>query len=97
MGDLTGAYEQRVMQPADVLKVGSHGTKRSTFPPLCRESGVGAALVSSGDRRRGAAVQARLEGAQVWDTSVCGAVQVRFGAEACAITPRRGREDTDGV
>ena len=86
-GDLSGAYEMYAAAPAGILKASHHGSASSTSPEFLSAVSPDVILLSCKADARTEAFMARTGFPDVWSTSDCGAVTVRFEEGGYTVVP----------
>ena len=86
-GDLSGAYEMYAAAPAGILKASHHGSASSTSPEFLSAVSPDVILLSCKADARTEAFMDRTGFPDVWSTSDCGAVTVRFEEGGYTVVP----------
>ena len=86
-GDLTGTYEMYAAAPADILKAAHHGSASSTSPEFLSAVSPDVILLSCKSDQRTVGFMERTGFPDVWSTSDCGALTVRFEEGGYTVTP----------
>ena len=86
-GDLYGSYEMYAAASADILKAAHHGSATSTSPEFLSEVSPDVILLSCKANRRTEDFIERTGFPEVWSTSDCGALTVRFEENGYTVIP----------
>ena len=86
-GDLHGSYEMYAAASSDILKAAHHGSVTSTLPEFLSAVSPDVILLSCKTDKRTEDFIERTGFPEVWSTSDCGAVTVRFEDDGYTVTP----------
>jgi len=86
-GDLHGSYEMYAAASSDILKAAHHGSVTSTLPDFLSAVSPDVILLSCKTDKRTEDFIERTGFPEVWSTSDCGAVTVRFEDDGYTVTP----------